>query len=1003
MKYSIAVLFLFAALSGRSQNNVELVISNQFDSFTGACFSHDNKLLAKLIAKTVSVWDVATGRMIRTRIYTDDIAFTADTIWFSDNDEEIIVSHAYTNDEYHIKVINGESNLVTGAPFDYTAITAPTLTGLTKANMAVNDPTVKKFEIPSADGNKKLIIKKIKNRNDATGRNTIIALMILQDAQGGTHKIDSAYYCYYAMSSDSKYLFCNGAFYNMQSGKMVSRTPPYIYSGKGVAFLPGTRIPVTCGSKSLRIWNFPAVTEMPLEYMVDFKVSPDGKLVVAEQVDFENKQKRFSVIDLSKQEVLRSFALKDFDNMIWDVDVDASRIVTFWFKYNAKDPSSYRSEMRVLDGENGDLIKGFKATTRAFFSADPDYILTDSGSLGSYRAHMKSNEFIKFPSQDFKVTTQVRNISIDKKHLLGWDINYADGKVKYELIAWSSTTGEKEFSAESETDGGSPHIFHLCKNHEILAIGYVGTDVIHVYDFKAQKLKFSLKGHTGSILEIAISDDSKRMLSSSMDGTVRLWNLETAKEMVALVSTGEKDWAIVNPQSYYYSTRGAQKYIHFVKGKDIYPFEQFDLKYNRPDIILESLQASNQELIRPFNLAYLKRLKRLGFTEEMLDGEFHLPKVNVTNKDDLPLISSSRDINLVVHGIDSKFKIDRVLIRVNGVPIHGKLGVSVKDKKKNLLKEEYKVRLSTGVNRIAVSIMNEKGVESIASNVDIEYNNSTVELPELHLVTMGVSKYADPQFDLNYAAKDASDLTNHFVTQHLPFSKVNSYHLENTEVTSAKLQEIKTKLSASSEDDVVCLFFAGHGLLDADLNYFLAAHDVNFQNPAEGGIPYELFEELVDGIPARKKLVMIDACHSGEIDKDEVAWAENTEESNTETNEDIDFRAVTATGFKQVGLENSYELMKELFTDIRKSSGALIISSAGGTEYAMEGSDWNNGVFTYSLLKGMSNGEADLNKDGKVMAGELNEFVRIKVSELTGGRQTPTTRAEVLENDWRMW
>jgi uncharacterized caspase-like protein len=95
--------------------------------------------------------------------------------------------------------------------------------------------------------------------------------------------------------------------------------------------------------------------------------------------------------------------------------------------------------------------------------------------------------------------------------------------------------------------------------------------------------------------------------------------------------------------------------------------------------------------------------------------------------------------------------------------------------------------------------------------------------------------------------------------------------------------------------------------------------------------------------------------------------------------------------------------MRELFTDIRKSSGALIISSAGGTEYAMEGGEWNNGVFTFCLLDGLKSGKADLNQDGQVMAGEVNEFIRAEVSRLTNGRQTPTNRAEILENDWRMW
>lgn len=81
----------------------------------------------------------------------------------------------------------------------------------------------------------------------------------------------------------------------------------------------------------------------------------------------------------------------------------------------------------------------------------------------------------------------------------------------------------------------------------------------------------------------------------------------------------------------------------------------------------------------------------------------------------------------------------------------------------------------------------------------------------------------------------------------------------------------------------------------------------------------------------------------------------------------------------------------------------MIISAAGGTEYAMEGVNWNNGVFTYCLLIGLEYFYADLNKDNYIMMSEINSFVRKKVKELTNGMQNPTTRAEVLNRDWRVW
>jgi len=110
---------------------------------------------------------------------------------------------------------------------------------------------------------------------------------------------------------------------------------------------------------------------------------------------------------------------------------------------------------------------------------------------------------------------------------------------------------------------------------------------------------------------------------------------------------------------------------------------------------------------------------------------------------------------------------------------------------------------------------------------------------------------------------------------------------------------------------MVILFFAGHGILDETMDYYLGTYNVDFTNPKLGGMPYEQFEALTEGIPARNKLVLLDACHSGELDKEDMYLTE----ASKKLNDQVSFR-----GFKQVeskssqlGLTNSFELMNELF------------------------------------------------------------------------------------------
>lgn len=996
-------LLLLPPLGSAAQSDVELVVSTGSTVYSDLGFSNDNKLFANLYMQTVSIWDVPTGRKIRTVVFSNDNTQASDTLWFSEDNSQVIIGARMNNNKFKVGVADGAVSYEEGPPFDYSNWTYQQ-SELARAGQLTWSNETKKTIFKSPDGKSHLQVKRVKAPVQMGGSMGTIYWneLKVKDRNGAEHQVESSHYLYYCFSEDSRLLFVNGLMMDMETGREISNSPFMNFQAQGIGFYPGTYIPMSSGTKSIRIWNFPTVEDIELDYLSNYLVSADGNYAVAEQLDDQLENKRISIVDLKEKKVLRSFKLKEYSQMLMSVDEDARRIAMYWWSTDLNKSTEVAQEVRVLDTENGKLLGKVKRAYKGAFSNKPNELVTDSvGSNGLFRNNWKTGAAQKYTGEDWGPYDQVTAFSSDNKLLLGYGFQMDSSEFTYYFKVWDMASGKTTLKAPLENAAEVPVAMAVSKNRKYAAASS-SSNRITIYDYETGKKVFVLDGHTLLVNRLVFSDDGKRLLSSSLDGTVRLWNLETGKEMVALISIGEKDFAIVNPNQYYYATKGAQKAIHFVKGKEIFPFEQFDLKYNRPDIILESLEASNQDLVRPFQLAYQKRLKRMGYTEEMLGGEFHLPKVSVSNKDDLPLISDEKEIRIMVHAIDSKFLLDRLMIRVNGVPVHGKTGISWRGREKQLIKEEYSVTLSKGVNRIAVSVMNEKGVESIATNLDVEYSSSDQSLPALHLVTLGVSNYSDSQFDLSYAAKDAEDLTNLYASQHLPFSEVNSYHLKNDEVTLDKLNEIKEKLKESEEDDVVCLFFAGHGLLDQELNYFLAAHNVNFQNPEEGGIPYEAFEDLVDGIPARRKIVMIDACHSGEIDKEEVAWAENTQENN-ETEENMDFRAVTTTGFKQVGLTNSFELMKELFTDIRKSSGALIISSAGGTEYAMEGSDWNNGVFTYSLLSGMSNGQADLNQDGKVMAGELNEYVRNKVSELTAGRQTPTTRAEVLENDWRMW
>jgi hypothetical protein len=152
---------------------------------------------------------------------------------------------------------------------------------------------------------------------------------------------------------------------------------------------------------------------------------------------------------------------------------------------------------------------------------------------------------------------------------------------------------------------------------------------------------------------------------------------------------------------------------------------------------------------------------------------------------------------------------------------------------------------------------------------------------------------------------------------------------------------------------------------------------------------------------------MMDACHSGEVDKTQLQVSQDQSltlaKGQKGTVKTYSYASESAEEQYQVGIKTSFELMQELFSNVSKGSGSVVISAAAGNSYALESDEWRNGVFTYSLLSGLKNETADQNNDSKITVTELKDFVSKEVERLTDGRQKPTSRKENLEFDFVIW
>lgn len=165
-------------------------------------------------------------------------------------------------------------------------------------------------------------------------------------------------------------------------------------------------------------------------------------------------------------------------------------------------------------------------------------------------------------------------------------------------------------------------------------------------------------------------------------------------------------------------------------------------------------------------------------------------------------------------------------------------------------------------------------------------------------------------------------------------------------------ETIQNLFSQAGLDDLVLLYFSGHGVKGAFLPFDFDGFNRKLQHEEIG--------ELLQGSPARYKICFADACHSGGL------FAERS-------------AAV------QPQLVNFYQ---DLF---EAAQGTAIIMSSKSEETSLESSGLRQGVFSHFLIRGLK-GEADYNGDKLVSIQELYDYIYVNVRAYTGMRQSPVIK-----------
>ena len=533
----------------------------------------------------------------------------------------------------------------------------------------------------------------------------------------------------------------------------------------------------------------------------------------------------------------------------------------------------------------------------------------------------------------------------------------------------------------------------------------VGTELgdIHLVDLPTKTDLYDLRGHLATVTSLSYSADGKTLASGSLDGSVRIWNMPRKELLASLVAAPPDEYVIINPQDYYRASKNVSLAVAFSVGARAYSFDQFDLVYNRPDKVLESL-GGDPETVASLRDAWRSRIALQGFDPDKLSADTDTPQVELISSN-LPVSTTNSAVEFTFEALDSLRHLARLQVSVNNVPEYKVSGLDVSGKSSHSLVHNVKLQLLHGENHVEFWAINEDGVESLRQSFEI-----TCTAPSrpgnLYYVGIGVTAYANADYNtLEFPAKDAADLGSFFKEQPRHFANIYCCVLTNSLATRSNILASCSRLTQCSPEDEVVLFFSGHGKMYPNRKYFFGTYDIDFDAPDSKGLSYENIEGLLDGVLARKKLVLIDTCQAGEVDPASAPTIVSASSGPVDATrmDGTHYRVLEQQNMPVLAFRNSLTLVQELFSDLRPGAGEHVIVAVKGSDLAGEREHFQNGIFTHYILEGLRSQKADENGEGSVSVGALTDYVTEQVQEITGGSQTPTVRRDNVEFDFPIY